>query len=156
MPYDVVLWTCFRGDEAALRSMKESNLIAVNPRRGAELRYDVEAGSPLYQEVFRRLVRNEGLAAVLDLEVAKEDVAREQKTIEGYEHELVRLEEILDARRDWWFSSRPGCISCPLWCLESIGCIRSAKCYLSIPKKSVANQKTVVKAMFSLEFWRNT
>ena len=31
------------------------------------LRYDVEAGSPLYAEVFRRLVRNEGLKAVLDL-----------------------------------------------------------------------------------------
>lgn len=32
------------------------------------LRYDVEAGSPLYAEVFRRLVQNEGLGAVLDLE----------------------------------------------------------------------------------------
>ena len=31
------------------------------------LRYDVEAGSPLYAEVFRRLVQNEGLMAVLDL-----------------------------------------------------------------------------------------
>ncbi|CAK9052239.1 unnamed protein product [Durusdinium trenchii] len=109
VPYDVVLWGVFRGDEAALRSMKESNLIAVNPRKSeseSALRYDVEAGSPLYAEVFRRLVQNEGLGAVLDLEVAKEDVAREQKTVDLYEAELVRLEEILDARRDWWFSSR--------------------------------------------------
>lgn len=109
VPYDVVLWNVFRGDESALRSMKESNLIAVNPRKSDTswaLRYDVEAGSPLYAEVFRRLVQNEGLKAVLDLEVAKEDVAREQKTIDAYEAELVRLEEILDARRDWWFSSR--------------------------------------------------
>eukprot|EP00435_Cladocopium_sp_Y103_P074472 s935_g49.t1 len=91
VPYDVVLWN-------------ESNLIAVNPRKSETswaLRYDVEAGSPLYAEVFRRLVQNEGLKAVLDL-----DVAREQKTIDAYEAELVRLEEILDARRDWWFSSR--------------------------------------------------
>ena len=28
----VILWNVFRGDEGALRSMKESNLIAVNPR----------------------------------------------------------------------------------------------------------------------------
>ena len=35
--------------------------------RNQALRYDVEAGSPLYAEVFRRLVRNEGLKAVLDL-----------------------------------------------------------------------------------------
>ncbi|CAJ1456582.1 unnamed protein product, partial [Effrenium voratum] len=110
VPYDVILWNVFRGDESALRSMKESNLIAVTPRKTEgkplPLRYDVEPGSPLYGEVFRRLVQNEGLAAVLDLEVAKEDVAREQKTIDAYEAELVRLEEILDARRDWWWSSR--------------------------------------------------
>ena len=109
VPYDVVLWNVFRGDEGALRSMKESNLIAVSQQKSATnwaLRYDVEAGSPLYAEVFRRLVANEGLKAVLDLEVAKEDVAREQKTIDAYEAELVRLEEILDARRDWWWSSR--------------------------------------------------
>eukprot|EP00438_Fugacium_kawagutii_P024294 Skav217535 [mRNA] locus=scaffold467:43952:55097:+ [translate_table: standard] len=83
VPYDVVLWNVFRGDESALRSMKdrlqvlvgeESNLIAVNPRKTENapqlmaLRYDVEAGSPLYAVVFHRLVRNEGLKAVLDLE----------------------------------------------------------------------------------------
>ncbi|OLQ14619.1 Mitochondrial escape protein 2 [Symbiodinium microadriaticum] len=77
------------GQPGALRSMKESNLIAINPRKSESswtLRYDVEAGSPLYAEVFRRLVQNEGLAAVLDLEA-----------------ELVKIEEILDARRDWWW-----------------------------------------------------
>eukprot|EP00439_Symbiodinium_sp_Y106_P051253 s1805_g6.t2 len=97
VPYDVILWNVFRGDEGALRSMKEKS------ESSWTLRYDVEAGSPLYAEVFRRLVQNEGLAAVLDLEVAKEDVAREQKSMDAYEAELVKIEEILDARRDWWW-----------------------------------------------------
>jgi hypothetical protein len=38
-----------------------------DPHGSEALRYDVEAGSPLYAEVFRRLVQNEGLKAVLDL-----------------------------------------------------------------------------------------
>lgn len=111
VPYDVFLWAVFRGDEAALRSMKESNLILLEvykDRSAAQIseervRYKVMGGSPLYSEVFRRLVENEGLAAVLDVEVAKEDIKREQATLDGYEAELVRLEEILDVRRDWWF-----------------------------------------------------
>ncbi|CAE8615898.1 unnamed protein product [Polarella glacialis] len=118
VPYDVFLWGVFRGDESALRSMKESNLISIQVRQNAPsevtqtsglsrpLRYEVTSGSPLFAEVFRRLIQNEGLSAVLDLEVAKEDIKREQNTIDGYEAELMRLEEISDVRRDWWFTRR--------------------------------------------------
>mmetsp|Transcript_36065 Transcript_36065/g.83897 ORF Transcript_36065/g.83897 Transcript_36065/m.83897 type:complete len:517 (+) Transcript_36065:435-1985(+) len=114
VPYDVFLWAVFRGDETALRSMKESNLIDVAPvgepkvagaHRPAAVgrsarRYKVSAGSPLFGEVFRRLVRHEGLAAVFDLEVAKEDIKRECATADGYEAELVRLQEVDDVRHD--------------------------------------------------------
>eukprot|EP00930_Biecheleria_cincta_P085924 TRINITY_DN75289_c0_g1_i1.p1 TRINITY_DN75289_c0_g1~~TRINITY_DN75289_c0_g1_i1.p1 ORF type:complete len:846 (+),score=119.86 TRINITY_DN75289_c0_g1_i1:41-2578(+) len=99
VPYDVFLWSVFRGEEKALRSMAESSLISVGTRKaGAEqLRFRVVAGSPLFVEVFKRLTQNEGLAAVLDLEVAKEDVAREQKTLDSYEVELERIQEIIDS-----------------------------------------------------------
>jgi len=118
VPYDVFLWSVFRGDEVALRSMKESNLITLAPRAEGELqppaagaedrpavgrtarRYKVFAGSPLFGEVFRRLVRHKGLAAVFDLEVAKEDIKRERATAEGYEAELVRLQEVDDVKHD--------------------------------------------------------
>jgi len=94
VPYDVFLWSVFRGDEAALRSMNQSNLIAVVSQSR------VTAGSPLYLEVFRRLTKDTGMAAVLDLEVAKEDIKREQATIDAYEAQLVRLQEVDDVRRE--------------------------------------------------------
>lgn len=103
VPYDVFLWGVFRGDEGALRSMLQSNLIAVvhaaEAMEGDLTRRVVVPGSPLYAEVFRRLVLNEGVAAVFDLEVAKEDIKREQKTLEAYEADLVRLQEVDDVRR---------------------------------------------------------
>lgn len=106
VPYDVFLWTVFRGDEAALRSLKESNLIAVVPGPGngskvvsAEARNNVVLpGSPLFSVVFKRLVGNEGIAAVLDLEVAKKDIERERATLDGFEAELVRLQKVDDVR----------------------------------------------------------
>eukprot|EP00933_Yihiella_yeosuensis_P017662 TRINITY_DN14707_c0_g1_i1.p1 TRINITY_DN14707_c0_g1~~TRINITY_DN14707_c0_g1_i1.p1 ORF type:complete len:954 (+),score=178.10 TRINITY_DN14707_c0_g1_i1:78-2864(+) len=123
VPYDVFLWSVFRGDEAALRSMKESGLIFLEVRKNfrldenksatglnAQLRYKVVAGSPLFAQVYRRLVSNEGLAAMLDLEVAKEDIKREQTALVAFEEELARLEGIVDARehREWlgWWKAR--------------------------------------------------
>lgn len=109
VPYDVFLWSVFRGDEAALRSMKESNLIDVSAvpaveasdsNRPGPRRHRVSAGSPLFGEAYRRLVRLDGLAAVFDLEVVKEDIKRESATVEAYEALLVRLQEVDDVRRD--------------------------------------------------------
>eukprot|EP00932_Pfiesteria_piscicida_P005646 SRR837773.1556.p1 GENE.SRR837773.1556~~SRR837773.1556.p1 ORF type:complete len:536 (-),score=218.54 SRR837773.1556:95-1534(-) len=112
VPYDIFLYNVFRGDEVALQSMKESGLITVS-RRGHSInleqltgrmakRYEVLPGSPLFAEVFWRLKHHPGLAAVLDLEVAKEDIKREQATLDGYEADLVRLQEVDDIRRDKW------------------------------------------------------
>lgn len=119
VPYDVFLWSVFRGDESALRSMKESNLISVvgkgvdpiesrtRPSAGssssptlaqAAKQFQVMPGSPLHAVVYRRLVQFEGLAAVLDMEVAKEDIKREQATLDTYEAELSRLQEVDDVK----------------------------------------------------------
>lgn len=114
VPYDVFLYNVFRGDEAAMQSMKESGLITV-ARRGETMdagelpprcasRHKVVPGSPLFAEVFWRLSQHKGLAAVLDLEVAKEDIKREQGTLDGYEADLVRLQQVDDVRRDKWRS----------------------------------------------------
>mmetsp|Transcript_68381 Transcript_68381/g.198208 ORF Transcript_68381/g.198208 Transcript_68381/m.198208 type:complete len:936 (+) Transcript_68381:83-2890(+) len=109
VPYDVFLFHVFRGDEAALQSMKESNLIAVAPvelyaHHGARMghnrnmaqRHKVLPGSPLFLEAYRRLSMHTGFTAVLDLEVAKEDIKREQVVLDAYEAELVKLQEIDD------------------------------------------------------------
>merc|ERR1712032_486942 len=60
----------------------------------------VSAGSPLFAEVYRRLVRQDGMAAVFDLEVAKEDIKREQVSLDNYEAQLVRLQEVDDVYRE--------------------------------------------------------
>jgi len=103
VPYDVFLWSVFRGDEAALRSLIHSNLITmVRERQHQEglprIEVKVMPASPLYGEVYRELIQNEGLAAVLDLEVAKEDIKRERATCDSYEVELSRLQEVDDVR----------------------------------------------------------
>ena len=105
VPHDTFLWTVFRGDEAALRSMLQSNLITVSPRNEAPAegmlrRRVVQPGSPLFAEVYRRLVRLPGQSAVLDLEVAREDLKREQEKIDQYEVQLVRLQEVDDVLRE--------------------------------------------------------
>lgn len=111
VPYDVFVWSVFRGDEAALRSMLQSNLISVSgpmavAARGVEGEVDegreriVSPGSPLIAEVCRRLVRQVGMAAVFDLEVAKEDIKREQVSLDHYEAQLVRLQEVDDVYRE--------------------------------------------------------
>lgn len=117
VPYDVFLWCVFRGDEIALQSMKESGLIAVAPRSLSSCddepaegvgrtarRFKVLPGSPLFAEVYWRLSDHAGLAAVLDLEVAKEDIKREQKSLESFETDLVRLQEVDDVKREKWRS----------------------------------------------------
>mmetsp|Transcript_96646 Transcript_96646/g.202003 ORF Transcript_96646/g.202003 Transcript_96646/m.202003 type:complete len:964 (-) Transcript_96646:327-3218(-) len=114
VPYDVFIYNVFRGDEIALQSMKESGLITVTARpRGmfetnpdktvssqerAARGYKVLPGSPLFAEVYWRLAHHTGLAAVLDLEVAKEDIKRETATLEAYEADLVRLQEVDDVK----------------------------------------------------------
>lgn len=104
IPYDVFLYQIFRGDEMALRSMRQANLINVvfdaDASAGSLRQRRILPGSPLFAEVFRRLVRDEGFAAVLDLEVAKEDIARENKTLGTYEKELVQIQEVDDVRHD--------------------------------------------------------
>ena len=57
---------------------------------------DVVLGSPLFGEVYRRLTRHTGLRAIFDLEVAKEDIKREQASVEVLEALLVRLQEVDD------------------------------------------------------------
>jgi hypothetical protein len=104
VPFDTFLWKVFRGDEAALRSMLQSNLITISsetkPNKNKLRRRLVNPGSPLYAEVFRRLVRHIGHAAVLDLEVAKEDIKREEDKVKEYQKELVKLQEVDDVRRE--------------------------------------------------------
>jgi len=101
VPQDTFLFSVFRGDETAMKSMLSCGVIT--QCRGSyaadELQsMKVKAGSPLYQEVFRRMTRDEGLTAVYDLEVAKDDIAREQKKLMEYEDELVRLQEVDDVK----------------------------------------------------------
>eukprot|EP00927_Polykrikos_kofoidii_P029338 TRINITY_DN25384_c0_g1_i1.p1 TRINITY_DN25384_c0_g1~~TRINITY_DN25384_c0_g1_i1.p1 ORF type:complete len:949 (+),score=124.42 TRINITY_DN25384_c0_g1_i1:131-2977(+) len=108
VPFDVFLWSVFRGDEVALRSMTRSLLIEADlngASRGTSSfavggSQTVRAGSPLYGEVFRRLAREQGIAAVLDLEVASEDIRREQSKVEALQAELVSLQEVDDIRRE--------------------------------------------------------
>lgn len=119
VPYDVFLWNVFRGDEVGLQSMKESGLITVATRgvnndmdgpmtdkERAARRYKVLPGSPLFAEVYWRLTDHAGLAAVLDLEVAKEDIKRECASLHEYEADLVRLQEVDDVRHNKWRSLR--------------------------------------------------
>lgn len=104
VPFDAFLWLVFRGNETALQSMLRSNLIRVapldNPPEGMLRRRAVYPGSPLYAEVYRRLIRHQNICAVLDLEVAKEDLDREQAKLDQYEAQLCRLQEVDDVRRE--------------------------------------------------------
>eukprot|EP00400_MALV-I_sp_L67-5_P000055 gene55-7_t len=145
IPYDIFLWNVFRGDEAAFRSMLQTNLIQLSKVRPAYEEEEVsnadfdkqvpeswfwglgwrsersrisehecgdevlrprtvKAGSPLFQEVFQRLSRDEGLCAVLDLKVIKQDFTRESDKQEVFSKELMKLLQCDDLSQPpvWW------------------------------------------------------
>lgn len=106
VPYDVFLWRVLRGDEVTLKAMQQFNIVKLTSRANissdAKMGFSgdntgkvfVQSGSPLYAEVYRRLVNTEGFAAILDLEVAKDDIARSQSSLNDFEKQLAQIQEI--------------------------------------------------------------
>jgi len=83
------------GDDTPLKSLVRADLLRVEPAlsRGGDR---LKAGSPVFLEAFRRLVHHQDkLRWGMDLMVAKDQTATEQKKIDGYETELVRIAQAL-------------------------------------------------------------
>eukprot|EP00698_Gefionella_okellyi_P003147 TRINITY_DN12943_c0_g1_i1.p1 TRINITY_DN12943_c0_g1~~TRINITY_DN12943_c0_g1_i1.p1 ORF type:complete len:801 (-),score=201.24 TRINITY_DN12943_c0_g1_i1:23-2260(-) len=92
--YDDILFTVFRGDDLALRSLVKTDLVHVEVVYGPDL---IRAGSSVLLEAFRRMTQEPSLRAGMDLAVVKQKIEIEMAKITAAEDELVKIQEVQDS-----------------------------------------------------------
>jgi len=75
--------------ETALAALEQAELITVQSQNGRP--YSVRPGKPVYLKAFQQLVDDRVLAAKMDLAMAGEAIAAENRSIDKYEQELRLL-----------------------------------------------------------------
>lgn len=90
VPYGVFLDYVVRGDEKVMRALIGSQLIS-SCDTSLSRTVSVKAGSPLFGAVYKRLYEDASLRAIYGLSVLGEEIARENKVLQGFEEELEKL-----------------------------------------------------------------
>ncbi|GAB7365422.1 hypothetical protein MBLNU230_g6500t1 [Neophaeotheca triangularis] len=78
--------------EQAITALEQAELVSVQSLNGRP--YSIKPGKPVYQPAFKRLTEDRVLAAKMDIAVAGEKVAKENKGIEKWETELRLIGEL--------------------------------------------------------------
>lgn len=78
--------------ETSIKALEQAELVSVQSLNGRP--YSIKPGKPVYQSAFRSLVADRVLAAKMDLAVAGEKVAKENKSIGAWEEELRLIGEL--------------------------------------------------------------
>jgi len=101
VPYhETLMNTPFKGDEGALRSMEQAELITVEALDGRPSA--IRPGRPIYRYVFRRLVNDPVFQATQDINFNAKLIESAEATVRACEQELQVLRAIgLDSGR-WW------------------------------------------------------
>ncbi|PWY79798.1 cytochrome P450 [Aspergillus eucalypticola CBS 122712] len=107
LPYNQVLLSDLfkENGEATLRALEQAELIAISSVNGCP--DAVKPGKPVYRAVFKRLTENKTLSSRLDLDIVKQLLSSENKSIGKYEQELQVLGSLpkqpreLSARIQW-------------------------------------------------------
>ncbi|TRM59397.1 RNA12 protein-domain-containing protein [Schizophyllum amplum] len=93
IPYQDLLYNFpFKGNENALRSMEQAELITVGTHNGRPSA--VRAGKPVYKWVFERLYHDPIFQAAMDISYNQQVIDKAESTIRSCEEELLRLKEI--------------------------------------------------------------
>ncbi|KAF9178843.1 mitochondrial escape protein 2 [Haplosporangium sp. Z 767] len=91
----------FKLDEAPFRSMEQAELITISHKNGRP--YSVRPGKPIYRAAFQEILKDEGFAAVMDLEsnisLDKDETAKVAK----WEGELKELSNLVRPDGSWLF-----------------------------------------------------
>ncbi|KAF5372862.1 hypothetical protein D9758_001752 [Tetrapyrgos nigripes] len=93
--YDVLFNFPFKGDESALRSMEEAELINIATHNGRPS--VIRPGRPVYKYVFERLVNDPIFRATQEITYNEKLIAAATETIKSCEVELLSLKEIRTA-----------------------------------------------------------
>ncbi|RDH15260.1 cytochrome P450 [Aspergillus niger ATCC 13496] len=107
LPYNQVLLSDLfkENGETTLRALEQAELIAISSVNGCP--DAVKPGKPVYRAVFKRLTENKTLSSRLDLDIVKQLLSSENKSIGKYEQELQVLGSLpkqpreLSARIQW-------------------------------------------------------
>ncbi|RAL04981.1 cytochrome P450 [Aspergillus ibericus CBS 121593] len=107
LPYNQVLLSDLfkENGEATLRALEQAELISIGSVHGCP--DAVKPGKPVYRAVFKRLTENKTLSSRLDLDIFKQLLSSENKSIGKYEQELQLLGSLpkqpreLSARIQW-------------------------------------------------------
>ncbi|OJK03285.1 hypothetical protein ASPACDRAFT_50635 [Aspergillus aculeatus ATCC 16872] len=104
LPYNQILLSDLFKDngEASLRALEQAELISINSVNGCP--DVVKPGKPVYRAVFKRLTENKTLSSRLDLEILKQLISVENKSISKYEEELQLLGTL--PKQPWELASR--------------------------------------------------
>ncbi|PYH42602.1 putative RNA12 protein [Aspergillus saccharolyticus JOP 1030-1] len=104
LPYNQILLSDLFKDngEASLRALEQAELISINSVNGCP--DVVKPGKPVYRAVFKRLTENKTLSSRLDLEIIKQLISIENKSISRYEEELQLLGSL--PKQPWELASR--------------------------------------------------
>ncbi|RAL10746.1 putative RNA12 protein [Aspergillus homomorphus CBS 101889] len=104
LPYNQILLSDLFKDsgEASLRALEQAELISISSVNGCP--DVVKPGKPVYRAVFKRLTENKTLSSRLDLDVIKQLISVENKSISKYEEELQLLGTL--PKQPWELASR--------------------------------------------------
>ncbi|KAG0261304.1 mitochondrial escape protein 2 [Mortierella polycephala] len=91
----------FKLDEAPFRAMEQAELITISHKNGRP--YSVRPGKPIYRAAFQEILKDEGFAAVMDLEsnifLDKDEMVKMAK----WEGEMRELSNLIRQDGSWFF-----------------------------------------------------
>jgi len=97
--YNVLLDFPFKGDENALKSMEQADLISIGASNGRPS--TIRPGRPVYKYVFERLVEDPVFQASQDIAFNEKIIASSEATIKSCEQEIASVKEI-GMESHWW------------------------------------------------------
>jgi len=101
VPYhNVLLDFPFKGDENALKSMEQADLISISTHNGRPS--TIRPGRPVYRYVFERLVEDPVFQATQDIALNEKIISSSEYTIKACEQEITTLKEIGTESSHWW------------------------------------------------------
>lgn len=89
VPYDDLLFKVFGGDNEALKSLIEDNLLGISKDKGSRL---VSSPSTLYHSAFRNMLANGRLRLMMDMQEKKSDLNKDLDEVQKIEDELTKLQ----------------------------------------------------------------
>jgi len=98
--YEVLLEFPFKGDEKALHSLENAEIITIGTSNGRPS--SIRAGKPVLQWAFKELAKDPIFRATQDVSLNEKAILSNEKIIFACEEELKTLQGIASMERSWW------------------------------------------------------